>query len=267
MDGGVGEARRGLSVWQTPEFAYVFSIIVIICETISAIFVIFAAYFRSQQFIVSTFLMAGFITLVLAFVLAPVVLFGLSRVVVYVMRLAISLLLVWISLGFIVYVTYVSNNEAMMMAATVSLVLFMALAVVFFIASWLGRAILNMIKEHNMMIERIEGLLGRVSVNIPPDDAAQLAWFMGATKTSWSIFIRNVVMERADVARVLYKALVVTMIFFVISWGMAVGGDIRGFLSQYGIFLMLGLGIFTAIIVAIDYARLKRLRAEILRAI
>jgi len=185
--------------------------------------------------------------------------------VVYVMRLFISLLLVWTTLGFILYKTYLSESASLQLSALVSIILFVVVTMIFYSSSLLQRRMFGVINEHKVAIDRIEDLLGRISPNIPREDASQLARFVSGAKKSWSTLIRSAFMEGGDVARVLYKSLLVVMVFFLASLGFDMLG-IADAVRNFGLPLLILVFIFTMFITIIDMMHLERLRKQIIRS-
>ena len=77
------------------------------------------------------------------------------------------------------------------------------------------------------------------------------------------ILVRSTFTEGTDVGRVLYKSLLITMVFFLASLFFE-SVSIPNIIGAYGLSLFLGVVIFTFAIVFVDAMRLERLRKQIL---
>lgn len=248
---------------QTTGFAYAFAVTTIIVETIVALLIVLVAAGLIEENVLPTVLNISMVTLVVAFFMVAVVLFALSRFVVYIVRLTISLLLVWIAIGFILYQAYFTAG--LQVLAVVSVLLFIVISIVFYLSSWMQKRMFDAINEHRVAIERLEDMLGRISNRISREDASQFTRFIGAAKRSWSMLIRSTFAEGTDVGRVLYKSLLIAMVFFLTSLVFQ-SANIENIIAVYGWPLILAVVIFTFFIVFVDVMRLERLRRQILRS-
>ncbi len=254
------DIRRARSGFYSVGVAYVFAIITLIAEVISAMLVLLQSSGLLEQSIVIDYITIS--SLIAAFVCAAIALFVLGKMIVYIVRLFISLFLVWVTLGYIYYVSYSSNSSEMQLASIVSLILFAVITVIFYASVIIQKGMLNLINEYKVSIERLEDHLTRVAPNISRDDAAQLLKFLGGAKRTWSSFIKSTV-AGSDVARVFYKSLLVTNIFFMTSLFLSDMGVVD-FMSTYGMDVLILLIVFTIVVTILDVTRVEKMRKRIM---
>lgn len=258
--GSIG-ARRARTKFQTVGVAYAFAVSAIIVEVLAAMFIVLSAagWITVEPSVINNLIIGA---LVVGFFLSAIVLFLCTGIVVYVIRLFTSLFLVWVTLGFILYISYSSKSPEMQLTSVVSFVLFCVITLIFYISTIIQKRMISLINEHKVAIERLGDLLARVSTNIPKEDAAQLSKFLGGAKRSWASFVRSALVS-SDVARVFYKALLITNVFFLSSYYLSVL-DISDFIKIHGTHILLILIVFTLIVTLLDVTRVEKIRRQIL---
>ncbi len=256
--------KRVRAKLQTTNVAYTIAIIAIFCEGL-VMFLMFLAWIKAlTPDVISATPTYCVIGLGLAFVFTAILLFVAARIVVYIIRLFVSLFLVWTTLGFMFYLAHVAGVSEAQSIAFVTVVLFIVMSLIFYGSLWTQKRILGMILEHRESIERIEEFLGRVSKNIPKTDAEQLAKFVGKAKRSWSSLMHGMFAESSNAAIVFYKALIIALGFFGASWYLS---TTVANASQYVGTVLVFLVLFTMFLASIDWLRLERLRTEMIHAL
>jgi len=258
--GSVG-ARKARTKFQAVGVAYAFAVSAIVVEVLAAMFIILSAagWIKADPAVINNLIIGA---LIVGFFLSAIVLFICTGIVVYVIRLFTSLFLVWVTMGFILYISYSSNSPEMQLTSVVSFVLFGVITLIFYISTIIQKRMINLINEHKVAIERLGDLLARVSTNIPKEDAAQLSKFLGGAKRSWASFVRSTLVG-SDVARVFYKALLITNVFFLSSYYLSFL-SISDFIKVYGMRILFVLIIFSLIVTLLDVTRVEKIRRQIL---
>ncbi|MEX0567628.1 MAG: hypothetical protein Q6363_000510 [Candidatus Njordarchaeota archaeon] len=251
---------------QTVGAAYIFAIVSILAEAIVAIILIMVSGgLLLPEFIEGAMAMA-LVVLIIAYVLSFIVLFVLSKILVYVIRMFVSIFLVWISLGYILYSAYQTQSVAIQSSALVSALLFIIITIIFYVSGWVRKKVLMMVSEHKVAIERIEDLIGRISSGLSREDSVQLTKFIGSAKRSWSTFVKDVLAERSDISRVFYKSLLVTLAFFLASWTIS-SGQITNMIVDYGVWILGLLVLFTLVAIIVDSIHAEKLRRQVIRSV
>lgn len=256
--------RRRLNAFLTVRAATLISFLGGSIEVIAG-FAIIMAYFlrplaKELGGIISFLESLAIIGTVAAYVILFFVIFLAGRLVMYVIRLLITWILIFLSIGILIYYAEVLGTIGSAPVYS-ALIIFMFLSIIFYATSWGSKTLLKGLEDHKVNLDRIESHLGQL--NLSERDSEQLGRLIAGAKKSWSKIARSLA-EAMDLPRVFYKSLVISVIFFVVTIVTSqVSGEITMYSYMVGILITL---ILTMALVLIDTTRIEKMRKELIRS-
>jgi len=255
------KVSKFLAKFRTVGVAYVLSGLALLLEGVSAALIILTAtlYTALGPSRVALMELVVFVLLGTAFILTGIILFGLRQFVIYVMRLFLSWVLIFSTFGYMLWLAYRSQTSNLGSLALSSLILFIVITIIFYSGTLASRVYIRVSDEHKQNIDRIEDQINRIASKLSTSEVEQFSRLISSTRKSWAKLSRELFMRTADAPGAFYKALVLSLIFFGLAYGM-INSGITLVQDNLYIWMLGGTALFTIIVIFIDIARLERIR-------
>ncbi|MHA1616037.1 MAG: hypothetical protein ACTSX9_01865 [Candidatus Njordarchaeales archaeon] len=254
--------------------AHFLAIIAIICETVAAVMLFIMAtiiwgiaLIQNPSIWWPVFEKITIATIGISFLITFALLYTpLYEFLSYVWRTFVTFFLTLVSLYTIIVVSWPSavnaQQDTLLQFAFLAMIIFIAEIVLFYILYMIRGRKLSFIIRHKNALEEISRGLGTLSEIIKEKkDLDPILRASNAAYQSWTHIVKYEVLERWDISRIMFQALIISLAFFIA--GVALTYQQIGY-SDLVIFLGAATFVVLVLLIAIDIIRSEKTRAMLL---